>query len=277
MMPRPILIRIEKALSWEALRERSQAAVRAGFCGIEYVIFDAALADRRSGASNSEVAQGESPGAGLLVRAVAARCAATDVTSAVENVSHLLLQAKALGAACLNLTIPPVAGSGREPRFARYQEGLNFAYELLHRVRLEAEAAGVAVALEAPTAGCLLSPVELREIIDAANSWAVGAVIDLRRLAPFGSPADWLTTLKHRVHGVRLDDTASPPATDSPASITVAALEKVGSALDEIHYVGPIIASVCGDLAEARRRFARLESPSQPGSVMVTGPSTEPD
>ena len=276
-MTRPILIRIEKALSWETLRERSQAAVRAGFCGIEYVISDAAPADRPTGVGAGEIAQDESPCAGLPVRAVAARCTATDVTSAVENVSHLLLHAKALGAACLNLTIPPVAGSGREPGFARYQEGLQFAYELLHRVRFEAEASGVAVALEAPSAGCLLSPVELREIIDAANSWAVGAVIDLRRLAPLSSPADWLTTLKHRVHGVRLDDTASPPATDSPASITVAVFEKVGAALDEIHYVGPVIASVCGDLAEARRRFARLESPNQSGSVMVTGPSTEPD
>ena len=276
-MNRPILIRIEKVLSWEALRERSQAAVRTGFCGIEYVISDTAPTEKRSGADNGGIPQGESLGADLRVRAVAARCMVTDVTSAVDTVSDLLLHAKALGGACLNLTIPPVAGSGREPGFARYQEGLQFAYELLHRVRFEAEAAGVALALEAPSAGCLLSPVELREIIDAANSWAVGAVIDLRRLALFGSPADWLTTLKHRVHGVRLDDAASPPSEDSPAPVAEAGLEKIGAALDQIHYVGPVIASDCGDLAEARRRGARLESPNQSGSVIVTGPSNESD
>ena len=256
-MNRPILIRIEKTVSSEALQERNQAAVRAGFCGIEYVISDAAPADRPTGVGAGEIAQDESLCAGLPVRAVAARCTATDVTSAVKNVSHLLLHAKALGAACLNLTIPPVAGSGREPGFARYQEGLQFAYELLHRVRFEAEAAGVTVALEAPSAGCLFSPVELREIIDAANSWAVGAVVDLGRLAPyapFGSPVDWLTTLQHRVHSLRLDDAASTPTEDSHAPLAVEALEKVSAALDEIHYVGPVIAPVCGDLAEARRR-----------------------
>ena len=273
-MIRPILIRIEKTFSSEALRERCQAAVRAGFCGIEYVISETAPADRTAGAGGGEVAQDESPYAGLPVQAVAARCTATDVTSTVEDVSHLLLHAKALGATGLNLTIPPVAGSGREPRFARYQEGLQFAYELLHRVRFEAEAAGVAVALEAPSAGCLFSPVELREIIDAANSWAVGAVVDLGRLAPFapfGAPADWLTTLKHRVHSMRRNDAASPSAEKSPAPLAVEALEKVGVALDEIHYVGPVIAADCGDLAEARRRVEQALFPSSAHSTVFSG------
>lgn len=71
---------------------------------------------------------------------------------------------------------------------------------------------GVALALDAPSCGCLLSPVELREVIDTANSSAIGACLDLGKIAALGSPADWVTTLGHRVHAVRVSHEQAPRA-----------------------------------------------------------------
>ncbi len=174
------------------------------------------------------------------------RCETVDIPSVVETVFAQLRAAASLGAKVLNVGIPPVQQSCQGRGFARYQEGLNFAYEVLHRARHEAEATGVAVALEAADGGCLLSPVELREIIDAANSWAVGACVDAARIAVFGSPADWVRTLQHRVQAVRLS-----PSLDEPkhgAAGGGACAEEFIRSLDDVPPDRPLI--VCGEEAE---------------------------
>ena len=64
----------------------------------------------------------------------------------------------------------------------------------------------------------MLSPVELREIIDEANSASVGVCIDVDRVAQVGSAADWITTLRHRVHVVRF---GRPDALDDALGVLV--------------------------------------------------------
>ena len=172
----------------------------------------------------------------VTVGALAARCIATDVDETLDLVTGLLAVAAAIGARCLNLTIPPVRRNREDHGFVRYQDALNFTHTLLRRIRLEAESSGVAVALEAATGGCLLSPVELREIIDSANSWAVGACVDVGRIGALGSPADWLDTLKHRLHSVRLpgpDGRGARGAGRGRATLEEAGIAEV---LDEISY-----------------------------------------
>ncbi len=195
----------------------------------------------------------------LKISALAARCVATDVEGAAAEVAALLNRAASLGAQCLNLTIPPIAKleHGGPPaegdislghaaqsvpqreEFASYQEAINFVHHLLHRVRMDAEGCGVVVALEGGSGGCLLSPVELREIIDAANSWAVGACVDAARVARFSSPTDWIGTLAGRLHAVRVGHGFQTGAAES-ADLSPST-RAINDALDEIRYDRSVI------------------------------------
>jgi sugar phosphate isomerase/epimerase len=238
VMQRPLLLGVDGPSMLIALREHSARASSDGFDGIEWMHRTGPLLLQPG---SSPVPHDET----LRVRALAIRCETTDIPSVVETVSSQLHAATSLGEKVLNVRIPPVQ-QGREGRgFARYQEGLNFAYELLHRARHEAEATGVAVALEAADGGCLLSPVEVREIIDAANSWAVGACVDAARIALFGSPADWVGTLQHRVQAVRLW-----PSLDGPKHAAAGGDECAEELLRSLEHVPadrPLI--VCGEEA----------------------------
>ena len=93
------------------------------------------------------------------------------------------------------------------------------------------------MALEPVIGGCLLSPVELREIIDNANSWAVGSVVDADRVAAGGCVEDWVRTLAHRIHAVRLaGDSEVPSSVESP----------LNGLLDELRYDRLVIEPLCG-------------------------------
>lgn len=246
---RPLLLRIAVSASAAELDRASQAALDAGFDGVDLHVgtgVDAGWAVAVSvfqRPSPYPLPAGEGGLAGVAfalmhpsprapeiganatastarIGAVSTCCESGSVENEVPRVARLLRCAAETGATVLNLSIPHLADPGdgpsaanrqRQACFARYQDTLNFTYELLHRLRLEAEAAGVALAVEAPACGALLSPVELRETIDAANSWAVGACVDCDRVAKIGeSPADWLATLGHRVHAVRLPSSEVP-------------------------------------------------------------------
>jgi sugar phosphate isomerase/epimerase len=235
VMQRPLLLGVDGSSTLLALREHSARAASEGFDGIEW-------------APTAELPQlppATPVDAAPRIGALAVRCETCDLDGAVNAVCAQLHAAAAIGAKVLNLHLPPVRGSGRGEGFGRYQEGVNFAYELLHRARLEAEATGVAVALEAADGGCLLSPVELREIIDAANSWAVGACVDAGRIALLGSPADWVGTLEHRVQAVRLSPSLDEPKRGATGGSAWA--EELLRSLDNVPADRPLI--ICGEEA----------------------------
>lgn len=142
-------------------------------------------------------------GLGLPVVAVAARLHSTKVAQAREDLIHGLDVAAGLGARCLNVTIPPVVRTGDSFGFTRYQDAVNFTFALLKRCRLNLESSGVVLGLEAPAEACLLSPIEVREFVDAVNCWAVGVCVVAPIAQRFGSAADWVRTLGSRVHTVR--------------------------------------------------------------------------
>ena len=238
IMQRPLLLGVDGLSTLVALREHSARASSEGFDGIEWMHPTGPLLLQHG---SSPVPHDET----LRVRALAVHCETVDIPSVVETVSSQLRAAASLGARVLNVGIPPVQQGCPGRGFARYQEGLNFAYELLHRARREAEATGVAVALEAADGGCLLSPVELREIIDVANSWAVGACIDAARIALFGSPADWVRTLQHRVQAVRLSPSLDEPKHGAAGGDEYA--EELIRSLDDVPADRPLI--VCGEEA----------------------------
>ena len=262
-MRRPIGLHIEHADDVHSVQTQCKRAVNAGFDGIELPVQAVASPGDGSGEIAVDSLLTDLARVDLKVVAVAARSRTCQVEPAIEQVRSLLNRAANLRARCLNLSIPPLQSYGGGIGFARYQDALNFAYHLLHEVRYEAESTGVAVALEAVVDGCLLSPVELRETIHQANSWAVGACIDVNRIARIGSPPDWLATLRRQVHSVRVRDAVQgdPHVTerqDQPVDFAA-----ISTALDEIHYEGPIIASGSGEPEQVWKHLteARLVGP----------------
>jgi hexulose-6-phosphate isomerase len=260
-MKRSILLRVEQPASAMELQRRSTRAIQAGFDGIELAVGTAASGGTETGPAATPSVTVETIGPELSIGAVAAGVLATDVETALPTITALLHEAATCQARCLCITIPPVRRRPEDDGFPRYQDGLNFAYALLHRARHEAETAGVPIALEVATNGCLLSPVELREIIDSANSWAVGACIDARRVLGTVPPQDWVTTLTHRVHAVRLRDLAAGASSGHTSPNAIFDVAGLSAALDEIGYERTVIASGTEDPAILRRHLAKHEQP----------------
>jgi len=234
------------------LNAASSEALAAGFDGLEVPL------GTLPGFADQVLQIGAS--SGFRVAVVAAMCRGTDVETVLADLLPILHGAADLGASCLNLTLAPVHGSdahAAEHVFGSYQAALNFAYQLLRQARFDAEATGVALALEAAAGGSLLSPVELRELIDAANSWAVGACVDTRRVRRVGRVADWLATLGHRVHAFRWH-AVGPVAGDEPAVAGEEEGHDVARALDGIAYERPVIAGGPQGPAALRRALEVL-------------------
>lgn len=269
-MQRPVLFHIEHRIAPIDLENRVAWAVAAGFDGVEL-----SLSSTSSGPQNDTPTdvQQVSAGANAIeerfrtapqgearrrIRAIAWRCTTCDLPTALLEVTDFLVRAGEMGARVLNLTIPSLGCEQQNASFASYQEALNFAYKLLQELRFEAEATGVSIALEPAIGRCLLSPVELREIIDCANSWAVGVCIDTLRVARIGCPHDWLMTLNSRVHAVRInrDEPGGSIRRGEPGSASN--LSSIAETLDRIKYDGIIITAGEHDPATLRTYLSTL-------------------
>lgn len=233
---RSILQQIERAGDCDAALAALASAMEAGFDGVEIAM---------PGIAGSPAAPIANADSGVI--AVAAVCRSTDVTCGLAEVSALLSQAANCRATCLNLTLPPIDGQDGGAGFARYQDGLNFAYRVLYDLRYEAESTGVAIALEAADGAGLLSPVELREIINQANSPAVGVCLDVARVSRVGVALDWIATLGNRIKSLRVE-------------LDHGELDPLANALDAAGYDGPVMVRGTADPDRLRAAVARLAS-----------------
>lgn len=136
--------------------------------------------------------------------ALRTRCKTTRKSEAERVLRDELLRAARVGAEVLNLRLPGLADTGAsESSFFRYGETMNFAYRLLRETRLDAEAAGVGMAIEVAVDDWLASPVEACDLLDAVCSSAVGVCLDATRLHRPTAIFDWISTLARRVRFVR--------------------------------------------------------------------------
>ena len=130
-----------------------------------------------------------------------------------------------------------------------HRDMTSLAYRLLHNIRFEAERCGVMIALEAGAHGHLLSPIELREVIDAVNSWAIGVCVDVNRIAIFSHPVDWIYSLGRRIHAIRINDFTDRKDAANGGALGFTTIEPV---LDHIDYGGVVIVSGVGSPMEIR-------------------------
>ncbi|CEK17947.1 sugar phosphate isomerase/epimerase family protein [Chthonomonas calidirosea] len=121
--------------------------------------------------------------------------------------------------------------------------------EGLKRLAPEAERFGVHIGVENVWNRFLLSPLEFAQLLDAVAHPYVGAYFDVGNVLAFGYPDQWIRILNKRIRKVHVKDFrttigningfCNPAQGDVP-------WERVGIALQEIGYDGPITAEVEG-------------------------------
>ena len=161
------------------------------------------------------------------------------------------------------LVVPGVVGGWNDPvPRTGYADALARSFEMLCKLREDAEDHGISIAIENVWNRFLLSPVEMRDLIDRINSPWVGAYFDIGNAMAFGYPQDWIEVLGRRIVRVHAKDydlgrsgidgfncRLQEGSVDWPA--VVAALEQAG-------YQGPMTYEGQGDPADIARRLRRI-------------------
>lgn len=197
------------------LAEMAQAAADAGFDAIELVAAEQGVLTFDDGQAAYQAAANIVADAGLSVPSLATAAfwdvnygsADPDTRAQARDLTLRMLDRAAwLGAPAI-LVIPAVVGkaSDRAPAVS-YADALNRTYDALSELSHQAEDRGVVIGLENVWNRFLLSPIELRDLIDRINSPWVGAYLDVGNLLALGYPTDWITTLGRRVCCVHVKD-----------------------------------------------------------------------
>jgi len=163
---------------------------------------------------------------------------------ATENLASSLGWIADAGGAIATVRPAHNAAGGQDAEVASYADALWRTHEALIALRLPMESSGVSVGVEAAADGFLLSPVELRDLLDRINSPCFAACLNLADVARIGRPLDWIGTLRHRIGCVRLGGESE------------AELNDIAAALREVLYAGPVVCG--GEPNEATRMLERF-------------------
>lgn len=142
-----------------------------------------------------------------------------------------------------------------------YAEALRLAYESLRELAGEAEKRGVIIAIENVWNAFLVSPVEMRDMIDKLNSPWVAAYLDVGNVLRYGVSQDWVDTLGRRLCRIHMKD----------YQLDVGGLKgfcqlgdgdvewpAVMDALRKVGYDGPLTYEGPGDPEDIARRIDRI-------------------
>ncbi|NLO35297.1 MAG: sugar phosphate isomerase/epimerase [Clostridiaceae bacterium] len=97
-------------------------------------------------------------------------------------------------------------GFGPQAPVVPYDVAYDRSLEALHALAPVAADLGVAIGLENVWNNFLLSPLEMRSLIDAIDSPAVGAYFDVGNVLAFGYPEQWIRILGPRIRKVHIKD-----------------------------------------------------------------------
>lgn len=163
------------------------------------------------------------------------------------------------------LVVPGVVGHFKRPavRITPYAEALRLAFEALRELASEAEERGVAIAIENVWNQFLLSPVEMRDLIDRVNSPMVRVYFDVGNVLKFGFPQDWIETLGRRIARIHLKDFKIAMGNIEgfcPLGEGDADWPAIMTALQQIGYAGPLTYEGPGDPADIATRIDRIIS-----------------
>lgn len=181
---------------------------------------------------------------------------------AVESTIASLDRARWIGAPVL-LVLPGVVARWWEPKqpLVGYADALKRSSEALKRLAGEAESRRVILGVENVWNQFLLSPVEMRDLVDRVNSPWVRAYFDVGNVLKFGFPQDWIDTLGPRIARVHVKDFKLSVGTVDgfcPLGDGDVDWKAVMAALTRIGYDGPLTYEGPGDPADIARRLGRI-------------------
>jgi hexulose-6-phosphate isomerase len=170
------------------------------------------------------------------------------------------------------LVVPAVVGTGDAPRpQVAYADALHRTVAALSKLRHEAEARAVMLAIENVWNRFLLSPLEAADLIDRINSPYVGFYLDTGNVLAYGYPEDWVATLGGRiarVHAKDYDLRRPGLAGFCPLGEGSVNWPAVVQGLAACGYDGPLTYEGGGDPTEVCRRLKNIlvGRPVSPGS-----------
>ena len=250
-----------------APEDQLRGAAAAGFAGLELALSaGGALTSTDSKSRYQELGR---RAAELDLRITALTCADSFDTNyaapdphtrlAARDLTLRLLDRAAAATAGALVVIPAVIGRWNDaaPRVG-YANAYACVLDALLELRHDAEARGVALAIENVWNRFLLSPLEAARLLDEVNSPAVGWCLNTGNVAPVGYAADWISTLGGRIVGVHLTDydvRRCGPEGFCPLGEGSVDFVEVLAALREVVYDGPLTCDGPGEPAELRARI----------------------
>ncbi len=124
---------------------------------------------------------------------------------ALDLVRRQLEAAALLGVGAI-LVVPGVVQDASNGPQVRYDAAWDRAMEFVAKAEPHARACGVVLGVENVWNKFLLSPLEMRAFVDAANSPFVQAYFDVGNVLLFGYPEQWIDILGSRIARVHIKD-----------------------------------------------------------------------
>ena len=247
------------SFSGKSIEESFEIAKKAGYDGIELALDE----DGRTGLNSTtqELAKirEQAEKIGLELPSVASGLYWTYPFSSddeavrekgVQIAEKQLEMAKALGADTI-LVVPGAVNVPWNPNFkaVRYDIAYDRALSALNRIKSKAEALKIHIGIENVWNQFLLSPLEMRNLIDEIGSPYVGAYFDVGNVVAFGQPEDWIRILGSRIRKVHFKDfRRNPGGLGSFVDLLAGDVNwpEVMAALKDIAYDGWITAEMGG-------------------------------
>lgn len=87
-----------------------------------------------------------------------------------------------------------------------YDKAYERTYDVVNDVKKDAEAKRINICMENVWNKFLLSPLEMKGLIDSFNSDYIGSYFDVGNVMLYGYPEQWIRILGHRIKGVHFKD-----------------------------------------------------------------------
>ncbi len=144
---------------------------------------------------------------------------------------------------------------------ARYDEAFEWLLGSLRELRGLVEDLGVGIGVENVWNKFLLSPREMRELIDSVDCPLIGCYFDVANSLPWSYSEQWVRILGRRIRRVHVKDFQRRVGTAAGFCQLLdgdANYPEVMRALREVGYSGYLTSEVDGDIAETSRRLDQI-------------------
>ena len=238
-----------------AVREAAALAKEAGFATIELNLAEDGELGLHTSTAEAHALRAAVEGQGLQIGGLSTslywRYSPTADDPTIRQRAHEIAERQlelgaALGVGAI-LVVPGQVGTAMGGPIVRYDVAYDRAREFLGALAPVAERVGVTLAIENVWNKFLLSPLEMRRLVDEVGSERVRVYFDVGNILLYGYPEHWIDILGGRIQRVHLKDYArSIGGLQGFVDLGAGDVdwEAVGAALNRVGYQGPLTAEV---------------------------------